>query len=305
MGKQTRPSTAFNDDRINLTAVFSVKTMKCSKNLRLVLSFLAILFSMNCFSQEKSNIVDLMYKQVDTLKLGLKVYYPASLQKEQTYPTIVFFFGGGWNGGSIKQFETHALHYAAKNFITVLVDYRVKTRHNSTPFESLKDAKSAIRYLRKNATKLGIDANRIVGSGGSAGGHLAAACFTNESINETDDDLTISAKPNALVLFNPVIDNGIGGYGFERIGDRYLEFSPMHNIQKGFPPTIFFLGTNDNLIPVETAQKFKNKIEDAGSRCDLYLFKNQAHGFFNKEPFLSETILKSDVFLQSIAYLKP
>ncbi|WP_336912393.1 alpha/beta hydrolase [Runella sp.] len=260
---------------------------------------------MNCFSQEKSNMVELMYKQVDTLKLGLKVYYPTSLQKEQTYPTIVFFFGGGWNGGSTKQFETHALHYAAKNFITVLVDYRVKTRHNTTPFESLKDAKSAIRYLRKNATKLGIDANRIVGSGGSAGGHLAAACFTNESINEANDDLTISAKPNALVLFNPVIDNGIGGYGFERIGDRYMEFSPIHNIQKGFPPTIFFLGTNDNLIPVETAQKFTNKIEEVGSRCDLYLFTNQVHGFFNKEPFLSETILKTDVFLQSIAYLKP
>lgn len=189
--------------------------MRCLENFRLILSFLAIIFSLNCFSQEKSGMVELIYKQVDTLKLGLKVYSPASLQKEQIYPTIVFFFGGGWNGGSKKQFETHALHYAAKNFITVLVDYRVKTRHNTTPFESLKDAKSAIRYLRKNATKLGIDVNRIVGSGGSAGGHLAAACFTNESINEANDDLTISAKPNALVLFNPVIDNGIGGYGFE------------------------------------------------------------------------------------------
>ena len=157
--------------------------MRCFKNFRLILFSLTILLSLNCFSQEKSNVTELMYKQVDTLKLGLKIYYPASLQKELSYPTIVFFFGGGWNGGSIKQFETHALHYAAKNFITVLVDYRVKTRHNTTPFESLKDAKSAIRYLRKNAPNLGIDPNRIVGSGGSAGGHLATACFTNESIN--------------------------------------------------------------------------------------------------------------------------
>ncbi|WP_229599501.1 alpha/beta hydrolase [Runella rosea] len=260
---------------------------------------------MNCFSQEKSAVFDLTYKQIDTLKLGLKLYYPASFQIGQTYPTIVFFFGGGWNGGTTKQFEPHALHYAAKDFITVLVDYRVKTRHNTTPFESLKDAKSAIRYLRKNAQKLGIDANRIIGSGGSAGGHLAAACFTNESINEPTDDVAISAKPNALVLFNPVIDNGKDGYGFERIGERYVEFSPMHNIQKGFPPTIFFLGTNDNLIPIETARKFKQKIEEVGSRCDLFLFENQGHGFFNKEPFLSETILKADAFLQSIDYLKP
>ncbi len=272
---------------------------------RFVCFLSCILFALNCFSQEKSAVFDLTYKEIDTLKLGLKLYYPPSFQIRQTYPTIVFFFGGGWNGGSTKQFEPHAVHYAAMNFITVLVDYRVKTRHNTTPFESLKDAKSAIRYLRKNAQKLSIDANRIVGSGGSAGGHLAAACFTNESINEPTDDLSISAKPNALVLFNPVIDNGKEGYGFERIGERYVEFSPMHNVQKGFPPAIFFLGTNDNLIPVETAQKFKRKIEEVGSRCDLFLFDNQGHGFFNKEPFLSETILKADAFLQSIDYLKP
>jgi len=279
--------------------------MKYFKNFRLVLSSLLLLFSVNCFSQANLNSIDLKYKQIDTVQLNLKVYYPASYQSGQTYPTIMFFFGGGWNGGTTKQFEPHALHYAAKNFITVLVDYRVKTKHNTTPFESLKDAKSAIRYLRKNAQKLGIDANRIVGSGGSAGGHLAAACFTNESINEATDDIAISAKPNALVLFNPVIDNSKEGYGFERIGERYVEFSPMHNIQKGFPPTIFFLGTNDNLIPVETAQKFKKKIEEVGSRCDLFLFDNQAHGFFSKEPFLTETIQKADVFLQSIAYIKP
>ncbi|RDB06033.1 alpha/beta hydrolase [Runella aurantiaca] len=273
--------------------------------IRFLFYFILVHFSMNCFSQEKNKVVELDYKQIDTVQLGLKVYYPASFQIDRTYPTIVVFFGGGWNGGTTQQFEPHALYFASKNLITVLVDYRVKSRHNTTPFESLKDAKSAIRYLRKNAHKLGIDANRIVGSGGSAGGHLAAACFTNESINEPTDDVAISAKPNALVLFNPVIDNGKDGYGFERIGERYVEFSPMHNIQKGFPPTIFFLGTKDNLIPVETAQKFKKKIEEVGSRCDLFLFENQGHGFFNKEPFLSETILKADAFLQSIDYLKP
>jgi acetyl esterase/lipase len=188
--------------------------------------------------------------------------------------------------------------------ITVLVDYRVKSRHNTTPFESLKDAKSAIRYLRQHAEDLGIDANRIVASGGSAGGHLAAACFTNESLNESSDDLAISPKPNALVLFNPVIDNGKDGYGFERIGEAYITFSPIHNVKKGFPPTIFFLGTNDKLIPVSTAQNFKQKIEALGGRCDLFLFDNQPHGFFNKEPYLSETIAKADSFLMSLNYIK-
>jgi len=105
---------------------------------------------------------------------------------------------------------------------------------------------------------------------------LAAACFTNESLNESSDDLAISPKPNALVLFNPVIDNGKDGYGFERIGENYITFSPIHNLKQGFPPTIFFLGTNDKLIPVSTAQHFKQKIEALGGRCDLFLFDNHA-----------------------------
>jgi len=158
----------------------------------------------------------------------------------------------------------------------------VKNRHETTPFESVKDAKSAIRFLKKNAKKFNIDVNKIVTAGGSAGGHLAAATTLLDSINESTDDLSISPKANALILYNPVIDNSEKGYGFERIGNRYLEFSPMHNIKKGAPPTIFFLGSKDKIIPVSTAYEFKNKMEAVGSKCDVFIYENQPHGFFNK-----------------------
>ena len=270
----------------------------------LFISMVLACYSNAVFCQAIKSPVELTYKQVDTVQLGLKIFYPPAYKKGERLPTIVFFFGGGWTGGSMTQFEPHALHFAAKNMIAVLVDYRVKTRHNTSPFESVKDAKSAIRYLRQHAAELEVDANRIVASGGSAGGHLAAACFTNESLNESSDDLAISAKPNALVLFNPVIDNGKDGYGFERIGENYITFSPIHNIQKGFPPTIFFLGTKDKLIPVATAEMFKKKIEQVGGRCELFLSEDQPHGFFNKEPYLSETIAKTDLFLLSLRYIQ-
>lgn len=275
-------------------------------NLRKVLLLTLVLVSSShaVFCQTIKSPLELTYKQVDTVKLGLKIFYPPAYKKGDRLPTIVFFFGGGWTGGSMAQFEPHALHFATKNMIAVLVDYRVKSRHNTSPFESVKDAKSAIRYLRQHAEALCVDVNRIVASGGSAGGHLAAACFTNESLNESSDDIAISAKPNALVLFNPVIDNGKEGYGFERIGENYITFSPIHNIQKGFPPTVFFLGTKDKLIPVATAETFKKKIEQVGGRCELFLSEDQPHGFFNKEPYLSETIAKTDLFLLSLRYIQ-
>lgn len=195
--------------------------------------------------------------------------------------------------------------------VAVLADYRVKSRHNTSPFEAVSDAKSAIRYLRKNFESLHIDTSAIVASGGSAGGHLAAATATVQGLNDPGDDLKINARPDAMVLFNPVFDNGPSGYGYERVGDRYTEISPMHNIRKGIPPAIVFLGTSDKLIPVETAELFKKKMEEAGSRCDLFLYDGQPHGFFNYRrngdilnPYFIKTVRQTDIFLRSIGFLK-
>ncbi|MDR1864446.1 MAG: alpha/beta hydrolase [Bacteroidales bacterium] len=248
-----------------------------------------------------------VYKTVDTVRLKITVYYPETVENK-AYPALVFFFGGGWNGGNIKQFEQHSEYFAERGMICVLVDYRVRSRHGTTPFTSLEDAKSAIRFLRANAGKFHIDPDKIVASGGSAGGHLAAATAVIEKYNDENDDLNVNARPNALILFNPVIDNGPGGYGYERIGEEYIYFSPLHNLRAGAPPTVFFLGTNDGLIPVETAQYYRKVMERTGSRCDLHLYEGQGHGFFNvaksAENF-RKTIEQADEFLISIGFLSP
>jgi acetyl esterase len=263
---------------------------------------LATLFSSSyIFSQEQ-----ILYKQIDTTKLLMKVYSPEKIDNKQKYPAIVFFFGGGWNSGKISQFEPHANYFSKRGMVCFLVDYRVTSRHKSTPFESLKDAKSAIRYIRQNAAKFHIDSSKMVASGGSAGGHLAAATALIDGYNEDSDDTSISCKPNALVLFNPVIDNGPSGYGYARIGDAYQNFSPLHNIKKGAPPTIIFQGTNDNLIPVETVQNYQTVMKKEGSRCELLLYEGKEHGFFNYNKFenYKNTVAEADLFLQSLGYLK-
>ena len=108
----------------------------------------------------------------------------------------------------------------------------------------------------------------------------------------------------ALVLFNPVFNNGPGNYGYDRFKDRYTEISPYHNIQKGAAPAIIFLGTEDKLIPVQTAVDYKNKMIEAGSKCELHLYKGQGHGFFNyKEagnPFYQETVAEAYIFLKKL-----
>lgn len=252
-----------------------------------------------CFSQEQ-----VLYKQIDTTKLFMELYYPEKIDTTQKHPAIVFFFGGGWIGGSTKQFKPHAKYFSQRGMVCFLVDYRVNKQHKTTPFESLKDAKSAIRFIRNHAGEFHVDTSKIVASGGSAGGHLAAATALIEDYNEDTDDLSLSSIPNALVLFNPVIDNGPGGYGYEVIGNKYKSFSPLHNIKKEAPPTIFFLGTNDDLIPVETAEYYKTVMEKVGSRCELRLYEGESHGFFNREEYYKKTVFETDKFLQSLGYLK-
>ena len=247
-----------------------------------------------------------LYKQIDTTSLYIEIYNPDKIETGKDYPAIVFFFGGGWKTGDRSHFINHAKYFAKRGLVCFLVDYRTRDKHSTTPFESVKDAKSAMRYIRKNAKKFHIDGARIIASGGSAGGHLAATTAFIEGYNEIGDDLSVSCIPNALMLFNPVIDNGPGGYGYERISDAYKNFSPLHNLKEGAPPTIIFLGTKDNLIPVETAEYYKKVMEKVGSRCELKLYEGEGHGFFNYDKFdnYKITVFEADQFLQSLGYLE-
>lgn len=267
---------------------------------KLTVLTLSSILVLQLFSQEQ-----FVYKTIDTTSLAMEVFYPKNMDQGKMYPAMIFFFGGGWNSGTTKQFEPHAKYFSERGLICILADYRVKNRQNTAPFKSVEDAKSAIRYLRTNSNKLHINPDQIIASGGSAGGHLAAATATIEKYNDVDDDLSVSCIPNALVLFNPVIDNGPGGYGFERVGEEYLYFSPLHNLRSGVPPTIIFLGTNDKLIPVETALYYKKVMEKVKSRCELNLYEGQGHGFFNynNTEFYLETVRKTDEFLNSLGYL--
>lgn len=257
---------------------------------------------------DRTQPFELSYKVIDRVELKMTLRYPPNFKKNKTYPTIIFYFGGGWNGGTTEQFKPQAEYFASRGMITVLADYRVKSRHNTTPYESVADAKSTIRFLRQHAKELNIDTEKIAASGGSAGGHLAAACGNCPGLDEPGEDLSISSKANALVLFNPVFDNGPDGFVHERMGERWQEISPAHNIKKGAPPTIVFLGKEDHLIPVSIAENYKAKMNEVGSRCDLFLYEGEGHGFFNESKkdgvYYQKTVHETDLFLKSLKYLK-
>ncbi|MFK7852003.1 MAG: alpha/beta hydrolase [Akkermansiaceae bacterium] len=246
----------------------------------------------------------IVYKEVDGQKLNIHLVKPDNWKKDDKRPAIIWFHGGGWVGGPVKQFEDHSKHFAKLGVVSAMVQYRLIKKVPGPPVFPCRDAKSAMRWVRSNATNLGIDPKRIAAGGGSAGGHLAAFTGLVEGTDDPEDDKSISPKPQALLLFNPVLDNGKeGGWGQKRVGDEIKKYSPAHNISVKAPPTIIFLGTKDSLIPVSTMKRFQEGMSDAGVTCELHLYDGEKHGFFNNEPSKADTIEKTEAFLENLDWV--
>lgn len=213
-------------------------------------------------------------------------------------PAILFFFGGGWVGGTIDQFEPHSRYFAERGIVAFTADYRVKSRHETTPFESVSDGKSAVQWLQEHADELGIDPERIVVAGGSAGGHVAASTAILR-----DQPPSLHRMPAALVLFNPVVDTTPAGFGSTTIGERYMELSCTHHITAQLPPTLLFHGTADKTVPFANAEAFRDRMLQHGNRCELVAYEGEGHGFFNfarHREIYEQTVHTASQFLQSL-----
>jgi len=199
-------------------------------------------------------------------------------------------------------------------------EYRIASVHHTKAVDCVADAKSAIRWVRSNASRLGIDPNRIAAGGGSAGGHLAACTGVIPGFEDSSDASRVSSIPNALLLFNPalVLANIEGEEPIpqekqdellERIGEDPKKISPAHHVKLGAPPTIIFHGRADTTVPYRTAEIFTEAMHKARNRCELVGFADKIHGFFNfgrdDNTGYVETIAAADRFLVSLGYLAP
>ncbi|MEX0977374.1 MAG: alpha/beta hydrolase [Pirellulales bacterium] len=258
------------------------------------------------------------YKTVGDTKLNLYIYEPGDLEPGEKRPCVVFFFGGGWTSGSPRQFLPHCKYLASRGMVAMAADYRVASRHQVKAIDCVKDAKSAIRFVRTNAERLHVDGNRIVAGGGSAGGHLAAATGTIAGFDEPGEDTSISSRPNAMLLFNPAVvlapvegvalnERRLAQLG-DRMGTAPRELSPYHHIAKGAPPTAIFHGTADSTVPHATVVAFAKAMKDAGNTCLLFSYEDQGHGFFNygrsRNEMFATTLKEADKFLAQLGYLK-
>jgi acetyl esterase/lipase len=147
---------------------------------------------------------------------------------------------------------------------------------------------------------LGLDPDRIVAAGGSAGGHLAA-CTTLMPASEKDQP--VSCRANALLLFNPVLRFGpqlLKKVGNDAAVGRAL--SPVLHLTKDSPPTLLFYGTEDWLL--KQGEEFLRRSKELGHRAELFTAEGQPHAFFHRTPWREKTLRRADEFLVSLGYLQ-
>ncbi|MBM4149348.1 MAG: alpha/beta hydrolase [Lentisphaerae bacterium] len=255
-----------------------------------------------------------VYKRVGWTKLRMFVFEPET-EAAAKRPAIVFFFGGGWSTGTPAQFEEQCRHFAARGMVAATVEYRVWKKHGTLPFRAVSDAKSAVRWLRAHAEEYGIDPDRIVAAGGSAGGHLAAATALVEGFEEPGEDICVSSAPDALVLFNPALDTSWErGRPDAPLKVRATSISPVDNVRSNLPPTIVFHGTADTTVPFEQAERFGALMKKAGNVCELHAYEGAEHGFYNftgfkktsnTDEYYADVMKKTDDFLVSLGFLAP
>lgn len=244
-----------------------------------------------------------VYKTIDDVELDVYIYKPSDLEKGDRRPAVAFFHGGGWECGKPEWGHMQCEHFSSLGMVGFSFEYRLSTQHDATPIESLKDTKSAIRWIREHAEEFGVDPDKIIGSGYSAGGHLVMCTAMVDGYDESSDDLSFSPAVNAMLLWvTPAIVYPGWFTSLLRGRAGLSEFNPVELIKPGLPPAIFFQGTADDTVPYKSVEEYVSKSRAAGNRNDLEVYQGQTH--LNWGENAKDVLKKMDEFLVSIGYLK-
>jgi acetyl esterase/lipase len=229
--------------------------------------------------------LDVEFGKGGTKPLLLDLFKPKEIKKP--VPGLIFVHGGSWKEGSRKNYGIYSRDFARKGYVVATIEYRLS---GEAPFPAaLQDVRCAIRWMRANAGKLGVDPNKIALVGGSAGGHLvmlaAYSPHNDPELEGTGGNNGVSSRVQAVVDIYGVI--GIGGRGIGRTTminvrnpDPVLQFmggktwdtdrelyekaSPIKQVTKDAPPTLILHGTVDEVVKIGQSDRLAATLSDLG-----------------------------------------
>lgn len=247
------------------------------------------------------------FKTVDGRQYQLEVFSPVGGRRKAKRSAIVWWSGGGWRWGGLGVYERQCAYLASRGMVAACAEYRqVEEGKPYSAAWAAEDAKSAMRWLRMNAKKLGVDPDRIVAAGESSGATMALQTALSAGFEAPGEDTSVSSQPNALVVFDPVTSVEILLPAFtEKMGmepNESRRLIPMLNLDAGLPPTFFCYSDRDWLKPGLDA--FAEETKRRGMLVTLELVCGQPHGFMKVTPWNELSVELVDRFLVSLKYLE-
>ena len=227
--------------------------------------------------------------------LTMDIYRP-SHSSSGSVAAVLYVHGGGWEHGDASLGGVNALiahDLNERGILVAAVNYRLAPQ-NQWPAQ-IEDVKCAVRYLRANAQRYGINPSEIGAWGGSAGGHLVSMLGTAgpSAGFDTGQYLQESSSVQAVVdMFGPadLTAGGWGAYATSVVQQVFgvtpgqdngvlAKASPVTYIQPNDPPFLIFHGVSDAVVPPSQSQELAARLQAAGDSAALVIVQNAGHGF--------------------------
>jgi len=246
------------------------------------------------------------YKRLGDVSLDVHLTFPSDGTPARPRPVAVLFYGGGWGVNAVESGVPLAHYLADRGFAVVQPDLREPgTSAGPIQVGQAEDGRSAVRWVRAHAPELGVDPERLVVFGASSGGHVAASTMMARAADAETADLGVSTVPQAMVLFNPILDLesehfvtdlGLGSETAARL-------SPLRHLGAESPPSLVLFGSEDPIL--SHGQAWWQKAGRVGARAERYLAEGEGHGFHATSPQRERALLAVDGFLASLGFVEP
>lgn len=257
---------------------------------------------------------DIVYCQRGNRKLLLDIFSPAQKAKDKR-AAILIIHGGGWRSGDRSLHYALAQRLAALGYVCITPEYRLSTE--ALYPAAIHDIKAAIRWVRKNADKYGIDTSMIVASGHSAGGELAAFMGATNGLKIFDGDgcnNNTSGKVNAVIDIDGTLafihpESGEGDdskrvsaathwFGYSKTENPAIweDAAPLTHVGPHTPPTLFINSSVDRMHAGR--EDFIRVLNQYDIPSSVKTFEGSPHSFILFNPWFDSTVAVINVFLK-------
>ena len=258
-----------------------------------------------------------VYKDLGELKLAMDIY--ARADQKGLKSAVLLVHGGGWRSGSRQLYHTLSGRLAEKGYVVATLSYRLA--HQAKYPAAVHDVRDAVRWLRLNAAKFGIDPQQIAIGGGSAGGQIASLVGVTTGLQVLDrhhaakpeqgkvaaiiviDGLSSFVVPLALKHENdpnkkPSSAEAWFGGRYQQLPEVWQQASPLTYVGPQTPPMLFLKSSRVRFSA--GIEEMSGKLQKHGIFHEIRLLEGSPHSFWLFEPWMSQSIEVMHRFLSSL-----